>query len=312
MMKKGFTLIEIIISLAILTIVLAGAFNLFSFGTGLFKDSSDRYDLQSSIRTAADCITRETRYASQIEIVSSSSVPSNIAGLEDNEYYIYLHYNSADNSYYIMQMGKYLHKEIKIGTGSGCSLVFSSQDNNETLYFKINGEDSGKSFQLESKASGLNLQLAGNTIVDASGTGGDAIHYFKMPDSDASPTPSAAPSPSEPAATSPSPTPSPAIMQGVVKVYAVTDGAGGQSSNLCLAYNLPFGMTIKTASITSGDSSHCSSTTFNVVPGTGTVQLNVTNPANNFDLKFQVVFNETNTPYNYEVTYKNNDGWQIQ
>lgn len=66
-MKNGFSLVEILISIAILTVVTIGALAAFNIGNTVFFGESGLTDLQQEARRAMDGIIREIRQAKQEE-----------------------------------------------------------------------------------------------------------------------------------------------------------------------------------------------------------------------------------------------------
>jgi prepilin-type N-terminal cleavage/methylation domain-containing protein len=61
--RSGFSLIELIVVIAILSIVITSAFSLFSFGNTIFRKGSSQYNVQADLRLASDFITNQLRYA---------------------------------------------------------------------------------------------------------------------------------------------------------------------------------------------------------------------------------------------------------
>lgn len=79
-MKKnsnGFTLIEIIIVIAILGIVLAMAFNFFTFNLRTYNKGENRAAVQFDVRMASDYITDELRNVNIVS-VTDTALASNI------------------------------------------------------------------------------------------------------------------------------------------------------------------------------------------------------------------------------------------
>lgn len=77
--RKGVTLIELIIVIALITIVIAGAFSIFSFGNKTFKGANNQFDLQTDVRFALEALTSDVRYATKLQVLGSSDF--NIANL---------------------------------------------------------------------------------------------------------------------------------------------------------------------------------------------------------------------------------------
>lgn len=69
--KHGFTLIELVVTLAILGIVLTTIFSVNLFGIRTFAQSSDKAVQQFEVRMPTDFIAKKARYANQMEILTS-------------------------------------------------------------------------------------------------------------------------------------------------------------------------------------------------------------------------------------------------
>lgn len=74
--KNGFTLVEIIVSIAIVGMILSILISMNVFGGKTFKRGSDRSQNQYDVRMAADFITKKLRYAESIEIKDITTPPS--------------------------------------------------------------------------------------------------------------------------------------------------------------------------------------------------------------------------------------------
>ena len=68
---SGFTLVELIIVIAILSLVTIGAFMLYSFGQNSFGIGTKQYDLQSTIRLASSVLRNDLKYATDVEILDT-------------------------------------------------------------------------------------------------------------------------------------------------------------------------------------------------------------------------------------------------
>ena len=70
--KKGITLVELLIAIALLSIVLAAAFNLFFFNNRLFVRGTSLSQVQFDVRMASQHVTKELRNSSEISTTNSS------------------------------------------------------------------------------------------------------------------------------------------------------------------------------------------------------------------------------------------------
>jgi prepilin-type N-terminal cleavage/methylation domain-containing protein len=168
--SKGFTLVELIVTLVILSIVLAAAFSFFIFGNKTYNRGINQYSVQSNIRLASDYITKEIRYATQIEVLPFDSsiediINNPLANMDAYENYIVYHDEK------IKRVSRYMSDSYYIGSGG--NLNFSSSSG-EILNVHIDGIDNGQAYDIDSEISPLNLDISSSTINVASG---DVIRY---------------------------------------------------------------------------------------------------------------------------------------
>lgn len=71
--KKGFTLVELIIVIAILGIILSVSFNMMLFGVNAHKKTLSEYELQSSIRIASERTNDIVKYSSSLFTIPEGS-----------------------------------------------------------------------------------------------------------------------------------------------------------------------------------------------------------------------------------------------
>ncbi|MFL0246461.1 PilW family protein [Candidatus Clostridium stratigraminis] len=175
--KKGLTLLELIITIAILSIVLTGIYSLFGVGNTTFIRGTRQSDIQSSIRLASDYITQQIRYSTEIKILDDAAIPP-LSDIQPYENYIY--FDSTNNT--ITHINKYFTKTISIVHPG--SIEFTSLSPFKLLKFNIRAENRGQSYNINSEVISMNLHLnAGGTITGTTGTTSlkterDAI-YFK-------------------------------------------------------------------------------------------------------------------------------------
>lgn len=155
--KNGFTLIEIIISLAILSIVVTAAYELDDFGRKTFKKSNDKADTQFDVRMAADFITKEIRYADSVQVLNSVPMPS--AGFYD----IYI-----DNGRIKFNKNGTPSSADAISNVSDFTLVFEKFSGNILSFTVGKAEDTGE--DVPSKVEVLNIP-SGQSIDGSSGIG---------------------------------------------------------------------------------------------------------------------------------------------
>ena len=69
--RNGFTLVELIITVALISLVIASAFSMLIFGNKVFAKSTKEMDLQANMRLAIENVNKSVRYASAVFTVPS-------------------------------------------------------------------------------------------------------------------------------------------------------------------------------------------------------------------------------------------------
>ncbi|HEY3423197.1 MAG TPA: prepilin-type N-terminal cleavage/methylation domain-containing protein, partial [Negativicutes bacterium] len=68
--QRGFTLIELMISLALTVMLLYGVSGILASSLQLWKFNGGKMEIQQTARYAVDCIVRDLQYAWKIDIIS--------------------------------------------------------------------------------------------------------------------------------------------------------------------------------------------------------------------------------------------------
>lgn len=147
--NKGFTLIELIVALALFGIVTLFAFSLLGFNYSVFSRSISRYHLQSSLNHSMKFIEEKLKFENYIKSDNN------------NESIIYFG-NSYENSIYLEDGSIKLKEDLDERTLSNTDIIikklkFTSKDN--LLNFKIEGKsvNNKESFNIETTIELLNV-----------------------------------------------------------------------------------------------------------------------------------------------------------
>ena len=195
--SKGFTLIELIIVMAIMSIVLTLGFSMLLNGQKTFNMSIDKTDVQSDIRMAADFITKELRNVQAISVSNTqpASTPS--------ENYIYA--DSADQKmkYWAASAANPVDKtDAFIQLTTDLTFALKKVNDKYMISFTINGSKGTTSYSIQSEV------LLNNITSATTGTGRVVSFVYPVFASPVvSPTPTASPATSP--TVSPTATPSP-------------------------------------------------------------------------------------------------------
>ena len=175
--KRGFTLIETIISMAILGSVITFIYSFFLFENKIFASSNKQYNIQSDVRLGIDYITKEVRYATDLMIMPVATCESEI--LSNKPYsYIYVKngsvhlaiYNSTTNTYRNTTIARVISN-----TGTAFSRV-----NDYTLSITLAGVNGTNNYLVHSSIVLNNFAFINPTQV-IQGVSDLAIRYSSTP-----------------------------------------------------------------------------------------------------------------------------------
>ncbi len=166
--QRGFTLVEVIIVSAILLLVIAGVYSFFTFGQRVFRSGSGQADLHASVRLAAEKISRELRFAGEVELLEENWDPASASTDEHS----YIYYDS--NNLCLMLLDSTGARAISSPIIS--NVIFSADpEEGKILLFTIQGEEGSAVFALDSSVRPMNLS---NNIA---GAGNAPALRFSMP-----------------------------------------------------------------------------------------------------------------------------------
>ncbi|SKB37769.1 prepilin-type N-terminal cleavage/methylation domain-containing protein [Acetoanaerobium noterae] len=148
--KSGFTLMELVIVIAILGVVLSIASSYFSFGTKIFSKGGNRADVQASARLASIQISEELRTAKTAELLTTK--PSLPISSGDKFNYIYIDGNKImyrDSNNVIREL---FHSDDVYDL----SLIFS-KEGRTGVNFTIDMKVKENQYQIDSGVEALNI-----------------------------------------------------------------------------------------------------------------------------------------------------------
>jgi uncharacterized repeat protein (TIGR02543 family)/prepilin-type N-terminal cleavage/methylation domain-containing protein len=162
--KHGFTLVEIIISIAIMGIVLMTIFSFYNFGSNTFIRGKDEYAAQSTARLANDYIFDQLRLAT-----TASLSNSNPGTLDDDYSYFYV---TGGQLYHYKWTGT-MH-ELRTIADSIQSISFGGSSDN--LVVSITVKNNKQVYNSESNLALPNLKINPNQSITGTGI---SIKYSK-------------------------------------------------------------------------------------------------------------------------------------
>ncbi len=176
--ESGFTIIELLLTLALVGLVIVGGARLYFFANRSFVSGQIVADIQADIQIAMKRITEEVRLAHSLKLIDLDDVPTGVASLEEDDHYLY------------WQAGKIVLKtehgtRAIIGVDeeyNGYNLFFSTVDDEDlgdVLKIKIAALHPKVDYELESELQILNLRHSGSVLkADIGGLDNSQAIYF--------------------------------------------------------------------------------------------------------------------------------------
>lgn len=174
--QRGMTLAELLIALVLLSVVLAVGYSFYSYGEHSFSTGESQSIVQRNARLAADFITREARYANELEILDDiDTIPNRVS---NNDKYIFV-----DSDGLIKKLDKKGKDNVLGAVAQGVEFNLSFQRQGKAgniLDFNSETTDGKKNFSLDSQIEIMNLpeSIGGKSS-------GEYIRYKISPDAKA-------------------------------------------------------------------------------------------------------------------------------
>jgi prepilin-type N-terminal cleavage/methylation domain-containing protein len=179
--ERGVSLVELIIVLALMSLVLAVGYMFYDFGVRSFNVGEARSNVQQNVRVASDYIARELRYSFEVQLLDNTfAIPESV---DDDFNYIFINGDGAVE-----------HRSIDGSTvlfgGSVTGVVTDllefgvSTGNDNILEYSIGALTTGATLQEYGVSSEMyieNLSFSSNLIKNITGNTGTAIRYIKDP-----------------------------------------------------------------------------------------------------------------------------------
>lgn len=158
--NDGITLVEVIIVLAILTIVLSSAFSFFIYGNDISNKGTNQYYTQADLRMATDYIINNIRYATDLNL--STTIPSTIEN--SNEYdFIYINGNEIIHSMY-NEGNSRIVRTRDYGLNSSTFFWSERNVNTQLLGIHLYGQSSERNYDLKTRIELPNISINGNYL----------------------------------------------------------------------------------------------------------------------------------------------------
>lgn len=179
--KKGFTLVELLVTIAIMGIALAAIGSIFVMGTNIFKKTTVRYNEQSIALNLTQQVRRSVQNCASLTVYDGSSSDTSS---QDGTH---LYYNAADGGLDMVNSGT--TQTFKPDTAGGCSVTLSFRKvTSATLEVTVKASEQGDSADVYTLTSDIvlgNFSGSAGGIADqttsADHTGGMVVYEAYEP-----------------------------------------------------------------------------------------------------------------------------------
>ena len=173
---KGFTLIELITSLAIFSIVMMLVFSIYTYSIKAFNITQNRYQSQSNDRYAMDMTTNRIRNASLLQIIDINTAKVEVA---QNLDYSYLYIENGNLYFFIRNSSSTAYDEFSYSYNLDVSTISAFTNNGDySLGISLTSTTQNQRYSSSTQITLSNMKIDNTEIV---GTQGNALK-FKLPE----------------------------------------------------------------------------------------------------------------------------------
>lgn len=187
--NRGLTLVELLVTMAILGMVLSAAYSFLGLGNRSYTKGSERQNIQSTLRILSDYISNEIRYSTSESLVTLSPGDDDYESLKgvfndislESDVIKYKKYLDDDYRYLYINVEKKLISQMNsekrvLGDNVLTQFIAQRVDEDEFPYveFKLKGESRSDTYSIESTVQILNtgqvISLYGSTPTEPNPT----------------------------------------------------------------------------------------------------------------------------------------------
>ncbi|MBI9014337.1 MAG: type II secretion system protein [Clostridiales bacterium] len=174
-MKRGFTLFELIVILALLAIVTLTGFTILMTSSNMYSRSQENSDLYYQVRLASDVVRNEIRNATEIEIGPNVD---DLGAIKPNNFIAGYEYLYIENNILIHYSGSEKEKTKAMITELSPMFILNLVDStkNNTITYTIEGTISNSK---GNRTYDVKTTIHLNNIRNMDGTSGQWIKYKK-------------------------------------------------------------------------------------------------------------------------------------
>ncbi len=145
--NKGFTLIELMVTVVLIALILTTVYGMMSAGNRIFAQGDAKADIQSSLRTSANFISDQIRYASNVKILDAPPASMTTGAIQ------YIYEKDGVLKYYD---GGTVNDVP--GLLEGVTVALEMEDNNsQNVRIRLTGALKGQTYEVETAAFLLNI-----------------------------------------------------------------------------------------------------------------------------------------------------------
>lgn len=141
--KTGMTLNELLIAMFISTVVLLSIFALYFLGIRIFVDGRKEFEMQKAVRDAFEMITREARWAEEIQLISIGHI-----------------YDSSDEGFKFITIDSSKIQIFTYESGAKTKVNDITEPVIERVKFQIDVSESLLTIIIESKNENINIETS--------------------------------------------------------------------------------------------------------------------------------------------------------
>ena len=172
--KKGYTLLELTIVIAIIGVVIAMVLSLFLFGEKMHSNEVIHYDNQTDVRLGLQYISGHIRNSTYLSIIPVTMAKTDIGNKEP---YNYIFFEDGTMKSYFYDTEESQYKYMKYGINIDTVLSYFLKIDDDTLKINIRAFKTGHDYSADTEIKLVNFQLLDITP-QISGTNDKAIKFL--------------------------------------------------------------------------------------------------------------------------------------
>ncbi|MGE4354462.1 MAG: PilW family protein, partial [Oscillospiraceae bacterium] len=143
--KRGFTLVEVIVAMALLGMVISIAYSITGVSRKALNNSNDQFDIQNDIRIASSYVSNEIRFATELKIITYSDVTAGMNAHTAGYSYFYIHDGALYQAKYI-DSSTYEEHAYGNTISDAIEKSFFQAAGTDTLEIKLTAEQDDESY----------------------------------------------------------------------------------------------------------------------------------------------------------------------